>query len=170
MTVRFVQGSAGYYTLLSTDISSGSWVENAGDNLSYIGTFVVATDTGNQYRVVANHTVAPVAQQISPLPELSLGTSNLSLVLSGSKGSAAIADNSTRISLYTTGSTVRVGFEQPDLTTGSSSGSSAIASDYKKGYLLTAGSQTFFNIGRGVNRTLYFQSGSPTDTIRIIQM
>jgi hypothetical protein len=171
MTVKFIPGNPPEYQLLSTDITSGSYVTGSGDKVSYIGAMAFTTDDGNFYRVIALKTLAKLPQQVSLLPELALNTSNLTLVLTGSKASAPILDNSTRVGLYVnSGSTVRVGFEQPDLTTGSSSGSGASSSDFKKGYPLTAGSLTWFNIGRGVSRSLFFQSGSSTNTVQIIQM
>ena len=170
MSVVFIEGNPPQYQMLSTDITSGSIVSGGGDRVGYIGAIAFCTDTGDFYRVIATNTLAKLPNQVALNPDLALLASNLILTLSNSKGSAVLANTSKVLGVYTSSSSIRVGLELPDTTTGSCSGSAAVTADWKKGALVESNEWNWYNVGYGVSRVVYFMSGSPADTVKLIQM
>lgn len=166
MALTFIPYNAGSYSCKSTDISSGS-VTGA----KYIGAKLYVEDTGQWYIVSVGGGLVPYVEQTISPPAIALGAKSVNLTLSASAGQAAIADSTRMISLYTTASAVRFGFEVPATSAGSSTGGSATSADFKNGIpLLPVSTWLTYNIGYGVNRVLYFTSGSAASLVTIVQV
>jgi len=105
---------------------------------------------------------------VSLTPDLTLEAKSLALTLSSGVGSVPIPDTATIIGIKPLNSTsVRVGLEAPEAD-GTATGT-ASATDLKKGCPCDVSVFTWFNIGVGKSRTLYFKGGA-TDVIEVVVM
>jgi len=105
---------------------------------------------------------------VSLTPDLTLGAKSVALTLSSGVGSVPIPDTATIVGIKPLASTsVRIGLEAPEAdgtATGTASGT-----DLKKGCPCEVSVFTWFNIGAGKSRTLYFK-GDATDVIEVVVM
>lgn len=163
----FIPGNPPQYLLTSDEIASGSFVTSG--SVSYIGAIAFDINTGNHYRVSARNTLSRVPQEIGFMPDLVSDASNVKIVLANYIGTVAVPDTARRLGFYTSSSTVRIGFEAPAVLSGSATGSAVVLSDWKLGMPLQKETWNWFTVGYGSSRTLYFRSGSPSDTIEIVQ-
>ena len=151
------------YIAKSTDIVSGSVIPGA----RWIGAEVYVSDTGEKYVVQSDLSIARKYEQTDSRSDLSSSAKNLTLTLAGGIGQAAIADSSHLLGVYPVSASCVIGFSYP-LTSGSAS-ASAVAANYGNGIDVEATEWTWFNVGSGTSRTLYF-SGSGTNQIKIAQL
>jgi hypothetical protein len=166
MALTFIPYNAGSYSCKSTDLSGGSVV-----GAKYIGAKLYVEDTGLWYIVSVGGGLVPYVEQTTTPAIIATGAKSVNLTLSASAGQAAIADSTRILSLFTTASAVRFGFEVPANSSGSSTGGSATLADFKNGIpLLPISTWLTYNVGYGVNRVLYFTSGSAASLVSIVQV
>ena len=102
------------------------------------------------------------------VPDLEIGAKSLLLTLSSGVGQVPIPDTAKIVGVKPIGSTaIRIGLEAPEAD-GTATGT-ASATDLKKGCPCEVSVFTWFNIGVGKSRTLYFKGGA-TDVIEVVVM
>lgn len=104
------------------------------------------------------------------IPDLTRNANSFTLVLSGGSGQVQIPDEAQKIGILTGSTSVRLGLNAIPQTSTSSSGS-LTASAFKRGMpisgSISGNGYTWFDIGGGTDRVLYFIGGA-TDSIVVI--
>lgn len=100
-------------------------------------------------------------------PDLCLGAKSMSLTMSGGVGSVPLPDSCRLVGLKPASTTMRVGLE-PVEANGAGSGASSWI-NMRTGVPVDSDQTTWFNIGQGFGRTLYFRGGA-SDVIEVIVM
>jgi hypothetical protein len=108
---------------------------------------------------------AGAAFSVGLIADLALGAKSITLTLSSGVGQVPIPDTAKIVGVCPVSSTtIRVGLEAPEAD-GTATGT-AVASDLKKGFGVTAAVFTYFNVGTGVSRVLYLKGGA-SDVVEV---
>ena len=107
-----------------------------------------------------------VAVLVRLAQDLKVGAKSLTLTLSSGVGSVPIPDGCELMGVRPVSSTsIRLGLEAPEAN-GTATGA-ALVSALKKGCPVDAAIWTWFNLGRGSDRTLYVKGGA-SDVVEIV--
>lgn len=109
----------------------------------------------------------PYVMEHDSVADLQLGAQSLTLTLAGDgTASAPIPDDDTLVGVYTSND-MRLGLEAPEAD-GTATGA-AVAGDFNKGIPAITGQWTWYKIGTGTSRRVYFL-GTAAHTVKVVTM